>query len=75
MNYQWIGVKDRLPTEIDGDENGKVLVFRFVNSGQKALEKKQFMIGTLLNIVMKMLIGQCFHLTRQKTLSHERHSN
>ena len=36
---EWIKITDRLPTEKDADENGKVLVFRQVNESQKALSK------------------------------------
>lgn len=36
---KWISVKQRLPTEKDADENGKVLVYRLVNDSQKPLAK------------------------------------
>ena len=32
----WISVKDRLPTAVDADENGKVLIYRKMNSEQLA---------------------------------------
>ncbi len=35
----WISVEDRLPTEKDADENGKVLVWREMNEGQAGLTK------------------------------------
>lgn len=35
----WRSVEDELPTEVDADENGKVLVWREVNESQKSLEK------------------------------------
>ena len=38
----WISVEDRLPTEKDADENGKVLVYRNTNEGQKGLSKSIF---------------------------------
>lgn len=39
---EWISVEDRLPTEKDADENGKVLIWREVNDGQKSLSKSIF---------------------------------
>jgi len=38
----WVSVEDRLPTEKDADENGKVLVWRNTNEGQKGLSKSIF---------------------------------
>lgn len=35
----WISVRDRLPTESDADENGKVLIYRTLNDHQKPLSK------------------------------------
>jgi hypothetical protein len=35
----WRSVKNKLPTEKDADENGKVLVWREVNADQQSLEK------------------------------------
>ncbi len=39
---EWISVEDRLPTENDADENGKVLIWREMNEGQKPLSKSIF---------------------------------
>lgn len=36
---KWISVKKKLPTIDDGDENGKVLVYRVTNQGQSGLSK------------------------------------
>lgn len=36
---RWIPVSERLPTEQDGDENGKVLIYRKTNEGQKGMSK------------------------------------
>lgn len=38
----WISVVDRLPTEKDADENGKVLIYRIMNEGQESLSKSVF---------------------------------
>jgi hypothetical protein len=35
----WVRVGDRLPTEEDADENGKVLLYRDMNDSQKSLSK------------------------------------
>jgi len=39
---EWVSVEDRLPTETDADENGKVLIWREMNDGQKSLSKSIF---------------------------------
>lgn len=36
---EWISVIEKLPTIEDGDENGKVLIFRVPNINQKSLAK------------------------------------
>lgn len=36
---KWISVEERLPTEEDADENGKVLLYRDMNTEQKAQAK------------------------------------
>lgn len=36
---QWISVEDRLPTKEDADENGKILVWREVESTQALMSK------------------------------------
>lgn len=36
---KWISVKERMPNIDDADENGKVLVYRFNNPSQSALNK------------------------------------
>ena len=36
---EWISVEDRLPTKEDADENGKVLVWREVESTQTLMSK------------------------------------
>ncbi len=35
----WVSMLDQMPTEQDGDENGKVLLYRNMNDNQKPLEK------------------------------------
>ena len=35
----WVSLLDQIPTEQDGDENGKVLIYRNMNDSQKPLEK------------------------------------
>jgi hypothetical protein len=35
----WVRVGERLPTEEDADENGKVLLYRDMNDSQKSLSK------------------------------------
>lgn len=38
----WVSVEDGLPTEKDADENGKVLIYRNMNEGQKSMSKTIF---------------------------------
>ena len=38
----WVSVEDGLPTEKDADENGKVLICRNMNEGQKSMSKTIF---------------------------------
>lgn len=39
MENNWISVEERLPTNLEADENDKVLVYRITTSGQRGLSK------------------------------------
>ena len=39
LGDRWVSLLDRIPTDQDGDENGKVLIYRKMNDSQMPLEK------------------------------------